>query len=536
MAKHHWSKKAVLASLMLGASVLVSTATQAEINSHDNTQFTVKEAIAKQTFDKTVEDLIKLSLTEEDSPERSQEIRDYLASFDTKQLKELLRNWWEQSWLGQQGEQANNILTNLESKFIQLKAPKTTNIERPILFKELLGGEILRRLQQYEKLVDEVKIVNSLGRAVEIKSQEDKDALQTALDAERNENKKLISLINTQEDELTTLKNKEEQITTQLNDSQQLNKNLQDKTKALEAKVQEAADEAKMLVDKVTEATQNNQELITKLEEGNKDLAKLKQKLEETTEDNKEEKAKLQAELDAKKTEVTNLQAQVAESSEKLQALEEAKKEAEAKVNSLTSEKAEIEAKLKDQSQLSEEEKAKLKKQLADIQSKIAEKDASIKSLEGQLDALKQQEHDTAPSTPETPQVPEVKPEDQPKAPSTPEVQPVPETKPQTPQTPKADKPSTPEKPEIKPAPTPAIPEVKPSKPHTPEKPGKAHPAAPKAHHAATPAAPHMPAPSANTAAPLPQTGDAATNPFFTVAALSVIASAGVLTTKRKED
>nr|WP_159720850.1 LPXTG cell wall anchor domain-containing protein [Streptococcus halichoeri] len=43
-------------------------------------------------------------------------------------------------------------------------------------------------------------------------------------------------------------------------------------------------------------------------------------------------------------------------------------------------------------------------------------------------------------------------------------------------------------------------------------------------------------APSANTAAQLPQTGEATTNPFFTVAALSIIASAGVLAAKRKED
>ncbi|WP_413251532.1 LPXTG cell wall anchor domain-containing protein [Streptococcus halichoeri] len=110
---------------------------------------------------------------------------------------------------------------------------------------------------------------------------------------------------------------------------------------------------------------------------------------------------------------------------------------------------------------------------------------------------------------------------------------PAPKPAPELPQVPET-KPQTPQAPEIKPAPTPAIPEVKPSKPHTPEKPGKAHPAAPKAHHAATPAAPHMA--TQNTAAHLPQTGETTVNPFFSVAALSIIASAGVLAAKRKED
>ncbi|WP_413251677.1 LPXTG cell wall anchor domain-containing protein [Streptococcus halichoeri] len=39
-----------------------------------------------------------------------------------------------------------------------------------------------------------------------------------------------------------------------------------------------------------------------------------------------------------------------------------------------------------------------------------------------------------------------------------------------------------------------------------------------------------------NKAAQLPSTGEAASNPFFTAAALTVMASAGILARKRKEE
>ncbi|WP_159543464.1 hypothetical protein [Streptococcus halichoeri] len=52
MAKHHWSKKAVLASLMLGASVLVtSIGVKAEDSNHE---------ILNHKFDKQISDLIQL--------------------------------------------------------------------------------------------------------------------------------------------------------------------------------------------------------------------------------------------------------------------------------------------------------------------------------------------------------------------------------------------------------------------------------------------------------------------------------------------
>ncbi|WP_159584063.1 LPXTG cell wall anchor domain-containing protein [Streptococcus halichoeri] len=311
--------------------------------------------------------------------------------------------------------------------------------------------------------------------------------------------------------------------------------------------------------------------------------------------DSNKAKTELEAKMKALQTQADetaqNLQAEVEKGQAAVNKLPSEKQAAETQVAALTAEKeqlskakAEVEAQLQDQSKLSEADKAKLQAQLADVQAKITEKENAIKGLESKLtettaklenqsklsaedkaklqhelqdlmaklDMLKK-EHEKTPDMPQ-------KPEDQPKAPSTPETpqnpevtpQPkpapeskVPEEKPAEPKAPEKHSipwtaltpaaPSTPKKPEIKPAPAPVIPEVKP---------GKVHPAAPKAkhgkaHHAATPATPHM-APSAqyaaqNTAAHLPQTGEAATS-FFTAAALSVMASAGVLSLKRKKD
>ncbi|WP_159796157.1 LPXTG cell wall anchor domain-containing protein [Streptococcus halichoeri] len=555
MAKHHWSKKAVLASLMLGASVLVSTATQATTPS---SSFNVHPAVANQTFDIENTELALLSV-KPDNEGRTRQIKTALQNMNTEYLSKLYRGMLYPSEIDASiaysrtaGSELNknkayydvplNDLELLEAPDYQtpfyrkqtglglLSLTPITGESTPvdpdtkkIFFRGLVEEEIQRRLKSYETAVYNAHDLSSKAKEI-----------QGSLEKTSEEKNKLNTEVKKKTQELVELTEKSKILHIQLQEADKTNENLTSKVKNTEKALKDSKEEIRNLSEQVSEFTKKHNELQSQLESKQKDLTDLQQRFDTATELNQEEKAKLQAELDAKKTEVTNLQAQVAESSEKLQALEEAKKEAEAKVNSLTSEKADIEAKLKDQSQLSEEEKAKLEKQLADIQSKIAEKDASIKSLEGQLDTLKRQEHDTTPSTPEAPQVPEVKPEDKPKAPSTPEVQPVPETKPQAPQTPEAGKPSTPKKPEIKPAPTPAIPEVKPSTPHTPEKPGKAHPAAPKAHHAATPTTPHTA--TQNTAAQLPQTGDAATNPFFTVAALSIIASAGVLATKRKED
>ncbi|PZO94285.1 MAG: hypothetical protein DI617_06865 [Streptococcus pyogenes] len=422
------------------------------------------------------------------------------------------------------------------------------------LFKKLLLEEVLRRGESYQELVEGLKkMKNSADRnqsKLEHELEKKENSISTLTEGWHKQNDKIIKLkaelkdsvakqTNLQ-DEITQakkenhdLKAKSDKLTSQLSDSEQSNKELQAKTKDLEAKVQEAADEAKVLHEQVIKATNQNQNLQSQLESKQKDLTDLQQQLTSDRKLSEEDKAKLQSDLDAKQDEVNQLQAKVDESKVTLDKLTAEKAAADAKVAELTAQKAEIEAKLNSQTELSAEEKAKLEKQLADIQSKIAEKDASIKSLEGQLDTLKQQEQE---KTPETPQVPEVKPEDKPAEPQQPE------TKPQAPHAPETGKPSTPKKPEIKPAPTPAIPEVKPSTPHTPEKPGKGKPAAPKAnhdkaHHAATPASPHMAASSTpNTAAQLPQTGETTANPFFTVAALSVIASAGVLATKRKED
>ncbi|WP_221913390.1 LPXTG cell wall anchor domain-containing protein [Streptococcus halichoeri] len=527
MAKHHWSKKAVLASLMLGASVLVNIHVSAKEN------FELNPELTKQALDQELTELSYIA-GNDDSAERTKKLIKTLEGLNTPTILELFDNLMHPT---SRSYSENSALNSLENLMAPMSDQDDLRIRHFFGFKKGLGlhhitpenggpnkipftllleTEISRRLKSYEIALKDAVNFSSKGKEV-----------QQNLEKVSEEKNKLNTDIEKKKEELEKLTEERKNLTTQLEEANKTNEALTTKVGNIETQAKKASEEAKALHEQVNETANQNQNLQSQLESKQKDLTDLQQRFDTATELNQEEKANLQAELDSKKAEVDQLQAKVTESQATLDKLTAEKAEAEAKVDSLTSEKAEIEAKLNSQTELSAEEKANLEKQLADIQSKIAEKDASIKSLEGQLDALKQQEHDTAPSTPETPQEPEVKPEDKPAEPQQPE------TKPQAPQAPEAGKPSTPKKPEIKPAPTPAIPE-KPSTPHTPEKPGKAHPAAPKAHHAATPAVPHMAA--QNTAAHLPQTGEAATNPFFTVAALSIIASAGILATKRKED
>ncbi len=71
---------------------------------------------------------------------------------------------------------------------------------------------------------------------------------------------------------------------------------------------------------------------------------------------------------------------------------------------------------------------------------------------------------------------------------------------------------------------------------------GKAHQAADtkgkmgRANHAPAPQVGPMAPSMDNKGAQLPSTGEAASNPFFTAAALTVMASAGILARKRKEE
>ncbi|WP_159583511.1 LPXTG cell wall anchor domain-containing protein [Streptococcus halichoeri] len=565
MAKHHWNwtKKAVLASLMLGASVLVSST---GVNAEE--KFEVKEPIKKQAFNTDQLTLASISASD-DTKDHTQKIINILASLDTKTMLKFFDNYMHPS--SEPENSRLDVLNDLEN----LLAPTQATINsynggnhnadgangdiieyfrkhpglglhhvisadgsnNHIPFTDLLVKEIARRLANYHAAVDSIKNFSQKGKDIETQLTETKQAQE-----------KLQSEIHNKEKEVNSLKEQSDKFKSQLNTSENTQSDLQHKTKELEVKLQQVSttltaseDAANALNKQIEKALENNSELQTKLNSETHELTNLQRQLTSEKELSTEEKAKLQTQLEEKQAEVNQLQAKVDESKATLDKLTTEKAEADAKVaeltaekDKLTQEKNSIQTQLNSQTELSAEEKAKLEKQLADIQSKIAEKDASIKSLEGQLDTLKRQEHDTTPSTPEAPQVPEVKPEDKSAEPQQPE------TKPQAPHAPETGKPSTPKKPEIKPAP--AVPEVKPSTPHTPEKPGKGKPAAPKAnhskaHHAATPATPHMAAPSTQkTAAHLPQTGETTANPFFTVAALSIIASAGVLATKRKED
>ncbi|WP_159794967.1 LPXTG cell wall anchor domain-containing protein [Streptococcus halichoeri] len=553
MAKHHWNwtKKAVLAGLVVSAGLLSGQGSiKAEDESFDKDALELTYEGARNyygTDDERLniphnvemilshlktEDLMKLVTGEFLSkPNQNPDVRDKLFGL-TEEAKE-------------EAQKLHRLVkySGLHDLLIR-KTTGDTDFDSE-LFANLLLKEIFRRSEKYQETVDSLKKTSleaqrSQESFEKILQEKEENILVLAQDWHRQK-QSINSLIS----ETKKLKNKSNELTSKLDASKQTNSDLQTKMKDLEAQSQKTSADLKASQEKVnalnkqiSDSTSQNQNLQASLEQEKKNLNDLQQRFDAATKANTEDKAKLQSELDAKQAEVAELQAKVDESKITLDKLTTEKDAADAKVaeltaekDKLTQEKNSIQTQLNSQTELSAEEKAKLEKQLADIQSKIAEKDASIKSLEGQLDTLKRQEHDTTPSTPEAPQVPEVKPEDKPAEPQQPE------TKPQAPHAPEAGKPSTPEKPEIKPAPTPASPEVKPSTPHTPEKPGKDKPAAPKAHHAATPASPHMAASSTpNTAAHLPQTGETTVNPFFTVAALSVIASAGVLATKRKED
>ncbi|WP_159583560.1 LPXTG cell wall anchor domain-containing protein [Streptococcus halichoeri] len=547
MAKHHWNwtKKAVLASLMLGASVLVTSTSQAV-------------EVPEDRFDKDAFNLIflgkkskNISLTEgEERDKISEEVENTLKHLETKDFLLLIKGMFYD------GEE-QDILKNPEERFLWKEVKDSGLYRMPVRqpngsynfdskrFENLTFEELIRRAEKYQPTIENWRFSDTEAKQIQQNLAEQNKTYAEAmvtnhqeLSKAKSEKDRLQKELSSAEKEGEKLQAKSDELTTQLKDSQQNNKELQAQMKDLEAQSQKTSADLKASQEKVnalnkqiSDSTSQNQNLQASLEQEKKNLNDLQQRFDAATKANTEDKAKLQSDLDAKQAEVNQLQAKVDESKATLDKLTAEKAEADTKVAELTAQKAEIEAKLNSQTELSAEEKAKLEKQLADIQSKIAEKDASIKSLEGQLDTLKRQEHDTTPSTPEAPQVPEVKPEDKPAEPQQPE------TKPQAPQVPETDKSSTPKKPEIKPAP--AVPEVNPSTPHTPEKPGKGKPAAPKAnhskaHHATTPASPHMA--TQNTAAHLPQTGETTVNPFFSVAALSIIASAGVLATKRKED
>ncbi|PZO94228.1 MAG: hypothetical protein DI617_06910 [Streptococcus pyogenes] len=565
MAKHHWNwtKKAVLASLMLGASVLVGTGARAE------EKFEVKESIKKQAFDADQFTLATISV-ENDTKERTQKIIDVLEALDTNTLLKFFDNYMHPS--SEPEKPYLDVLNDLEN----LLAPTQATINsynsgnknadgangdiieyfrnhsglglhhliaadgtRKISFTNLLEQEFARRLKNYHTAVASAKKLSQKGKDIETQLTETKQAQE-----------KLQSEIHNKEKEVNSLKEQSDKLKSQLNTSENTHSDLQHKTKELEVKLQQvsttlkASEEAANALNKqIEKALENNSELQTKLNSESHELTNLQRQLTSEKELSTEEKAKLQTQLEEKQAEVNQLQAKVDESKATLDKLTAEKEAADTKVaeltaekDKLTQEKDSIQTQLNSQTELSAEEKAKLEKQLADIQIKIAEKDASIKSLEGQLDALKQHEQE---KTPEMPKVPEAKHEEKPAEPKQLE-----------------SKPEVPSQPEVTPAPKPApeLPkaqETKPQAPHapetgklstpdTPENPGKGKLAASKvnqgkAHHATTPAA-SMVASTQNTAVHLPQTGETTANPFFTVAALSIIASAGVLATKRKED
>ncbi|WP_159584061.1 LPXTG cell wall anchor domain-containing protein [Streptococcus halichoeri] len=513
MAKGHWGKKAVLASLVVSAGLLSGQRT--------------------------------VSADEKEKEEEVKRVQYYLNT--AQQLSNQIDHLFNTASVLLQRASTANISTLIEgNQNLSEILEKIDNKQRILTLEEVFGKALDENLE-YKNVKDKLTSENN-------KLTEAKLTLEEAL--------------RTNFKSLEESQKKQKDLAERLDKAKQSNADLSERMEALQTKAKETAQNLQVSQEKVAQATQQNADLQAKLDKEEKDLTALQKRFDQAASTNSQDKAKLQQELDAKKAEVTGLQSQVTDSANKL-------KDAQAQVAELSSEKAnlakqkaDVEAQLQNQQNLSAQDKAKLEQQLADVQAKITEKENAIKGLESKLtettaklenqsklsaedkaklqhelqdlmaklDMLKK-EHDSVPSTPDMPKNPEVKPE----APKVPETKH--EEKPAEPKAPEKHSipwtaltpaaPSTPKKPEIKPAPAPVIPEVKP---------GKVHPAAPKAkhgkaHHAATPATPHM-APSAqyaaqNTAAHLPQTGEAATS-FFTAAALSVMASAGVLSLKRQ--
>ncbi|VGQ31916.1 M-related protein Mrp [Streptococcus pyogenes] len=279
---------------------------------------------------------------------------------------------------------------------------------------------------------------------------------------------------------LDALNNKNKQISDLTNENAQLKEaiegyvqTIQNASREIAAKQQELAAAKSQLEAKNAEIEALKQQDASKTEE----IAKLQSEaatLENLLGSAKHELTELQAKLDTATAEKAKLESQVTTLENLLGSAKRELTDLQAKLDTANAEKE----KLQSQAAALEKQLEATKKELADLQAKLAATNQEKEKLEAEAKALKEQ---LAKQAEELAKL-------------------------------KADKASGAQKPD-----------TKPGNKEVPTRPSQTRTNTNKA-------------PMAQTKRQLPSTGEETTNPFFTAAALTVIASAGVLALKRKEE
>ncbi|HEP1413869.1 TPA: M-related protein Mrp [Streptococcus pyogenes] len=279
---------------------------------------------------------------------------------------------------------------------------------------------------------------------------------------------------------LEALNNKNKQISDLTNENAQLKEaiegyvqTIQNASREIAAKQQELAAAKSQLEAKNAEIEALKQQDASKTEE----IAKLQSEaatLENLLGSAKHELTDLQAKLDTATAEKAKLESQVTTLENLLGSAKRELTDLQAKLDAANAEKE----KLQSQAAALEKQLEATKKELADLQAKLAATNQEKEKLEAEAKALKEQ---LAKQAEELAKL-------------------------------KADKASGTQKPD-----------TKPGNKEVPTRPSQTRTNTNKA-------------PMAQTKRRLPSTGEETTNPFFTAAALTVIASAGVLALKRKEE
>ncbi|HER9856998.1 TPA: M-related protein Mrp [Streptococcus pyogenes] len=279
---------------------------------------------------------------------------------------------------------------------------------------------------------------------------------------------------------LDALNNKNKQISDLTNENAQLKEaiegyvqTIQNASREIAAKQQELAAAKSQLEAKNAEIEALKQQDASKTEE----IAKLQSEaatLENLLGSAKHELTELQAKLDTATAEKAKLESQVTTLENLLGSAKRELTDLQAKLDTANAEKE----KLQSQAAALEKQLEATKKELADLQAKLAATNQEKEKLEAEAKALKEQ---LAKQAEELAKL-------------------------------KADKASGAQKPD-----------TKPGNKEVPTRPSQTRTNTNKA-------------PMAQTKRRLPSTGEETTNPFFTAAALTVIASAGVLALKRKEE
>nr|AAB06612.1 Mrp50 [Streptococcus pyogenes] len=331
--------------------------------------------------------------------------------------------------------------------------------------------------QMYKETLQKKEELDTLSKALT-------DTIEKKIESENAYKKELGQLKAAAEAEaqkaLDALNNKNKQISDLTNENAQLKEaiegyvqTIQNASREIAAKQQELAAAKSQLEAKNAEIEALKQQDASKTEE----IAKLQSEaatLENLLGSAKHELTDLQAKLDTATAEKAKLESQVTTLENLLGSAKRELTDLQAKLDARNAEKE----KLQSQAAALEKQLEATKKELADLQAKLAATNQEKEKLEAEAKALKEQ------LTKQAEELAKLK----------------------------ADKASGAQKPDTKPG-------------------NKEVPTRPSQTRTNT-----NTAPMAQTKRQLPSTGEETTNPFFTAAALTVIASAGVLALKRKEE